>query len=64
MPTHDKVRGVYCKECNLRASLMASMRYEILSFIVVGTRARDHQSLKAAPDRLQSTTIATTLPQS
>ncbi|HYM36613.1 MAG TPA: replication initiator protein A, partial [Steroidobacteraceae bacterium] len=37
--------------------------YEILTYIGRGTSARDYQRLKAALDRLQSTTVATSLRQ-
>ena len=43
--------------------LMAATPYQILTFIGRGTGARDYQRLKAALDRLQSTTVATTLRQ-
>jgi len=37
--------------------------YEILSFVQRGTSARDYTRLKAALDRLQSTTVATSIRQ-
>lgn len=43
--------------------LMAATPYEILSFIGRGVSARDYRRLKAALDRLQSTTVATTIRQ-
>lgn len=43
--------------------LMAATPYEILSFTGRGTSGRDYDRLKAALDRLQSTTIATTIRQ-
>lgn len=43
--------------------LMTATPYEILTFIGRGTSARDYQRLKAALDRLQSTTVATSLRQ-
>jgi plasmid replication initiation protein len=43
--------------------LIAATPYEILTFIRRGTSARDYHRLKAALDRLQSTTVATTLRQ-
>lgn len=43
--------------------LIATTPYEILTFIGRGTGARDYRRLRAALDRLQSTTIATTLRQ-
>ena len=42
---------------------MAATPYEILTFIGRGTSVRDYHRLKAALDRLQSTTVATTLRQ-
>ena len=47
----------------LRSSrLMAATPYEILRFIGRGTSLRDYQRLKAALDRLQSTSVATSHP--
>lgn len=43
--------------------LMTATPYEILMFIGRGTSARDYERLKAALDRLQSTTVATSLRQ-
>lgn len=43
--------------------LMAATPYEILTFIGRGTGARDYDRLRAALDRLQSTTVATSLRQ-
>jgi plasmid replication initiation protein len=43
--------------------LMAATPYEILTFIGRGVSARDYERLKAALDRLQSTTVATTIRQ-
>lgn len=43
--------------------LMAATPYEILTFIGRGVSARDYHRLKAALDRLQSTTVATSLRQ-
>lgn len=42
---------------------MTATPYEILTFIGRGTSLRDYQRLKAALDRLQSTTVATSLRQ-
>jgi plasmid replication initiation protein len=42
---------------------MTATPYEILTFIRRGTSVRDYYRLKAALDRLQSTTVATTLRQ-
>jgi len=55
---------VEARDAGLRTSrLMAATPYEILTFIGRGVSARDYQRLKAALDRLQSTTIATTIRQ-
>ncbi|MFC3721769.1 MULTISPECIES: replication initiator protein A [Alphaproteobacteria] len=43
--------------------LMAATPYEILTFVGRGTSMRDYQRLKAALDRLQSTTISTSIRQ-
>jgi plasmid replication initiation protein len=43
--------------------LMVATPYEILGFVQRGTSARDYTRLKAALDRLQSTTIATSIRQ-
>ena len=43
--------------------LMATTPHEVLTFIGRGTSARDYDRLKAALDRLQSTTIATSIRQ-
>jgi plasmid replication initiation protein len=42
---------------------MAATPYEILTFVGRGTSVRDYQRLKAALDRLQSTTVATSIRQ-
>jgi plasmid replication initiation protein len=56
---------VEARDAGLRTSrLMAATPYEILTFIGRGTSTRDYQRLKAALDRLQSTTVATSLRQS
>jgi plasmid replication initiation protein len=55
---------VEARDSGLRTSrLMAATPYEILAFIGRGDSARDYHRLKAALDRLQSTTVATTLRQ-
>ena len=55
---------VEARDAGLRTSrLMAATPHEILSFIGRGTSARDYHRLKAALDRLQSTTVATSLRQ-
>lgn len=55
---------VAARDAGLRTSrLMAATPYEILTFIGRGVSARDYQRLKAALDRLQSTTVATTIRQ-
>jgi plasmid replication initiation protein len=43
--------------------LMAATPYEILRFVGRGTSLRDYQRLRAAFDRLQSTTVATSIRQ-
>jgi plasmid replication initiation protein len=49
-------------DAGLRPSrLMRATPYEILRFIGRGTSLRDYQRLKAALDRLQSTTVATSI---
>ena len=56
---------VEARDAGLRTSrLMAATPYEILTFIGRGTSARDYHRLKAALDRLQATTVATSLRQS
>lgn len=55
---------VEARDAGLRTSrLMAATPYEILTFVGRGTSLRDYQRLKAALDRLQSTTISTTIRQ-
>jgi len=55
---------VEARDAGLRTSrLMAAAPYEILTYIGRGDSVRDYHRLKAALDRLQSTTIATTLRQ-
>jgi plasmid replication initiation protein len=55
---------VEARDAGLRTSrLMAATPYEILTFVGRGDSARDYHRLKAALDRLQSTTVATTLRQ-
>jgi plasmid replication initiation protein len=55
---------VAARDVGLRTSrLMAATPYEILTFIGRGTSAHDYHRLKAALDRLQSTTVATSLRQ-
>ena len=55
---------VEARDKGLRTSrLMAAPPHEILTFIGRGTSVRDYQRLKSALDRLQSTTVATTLRQ-
>jgi plasmid replication initiation protein len=56
---------VEARDAGLRTSrLMAATPYEILNFIGRGVGLRDYQRLKAALDRLQSTTVATSIRQS
>jgi plasmid replication initiation protein len=53
---------VEARDAGLRTSrLMAATPYEILTFIGRGVSVRDYHRLKAALDRLQSTTIATSI---
>jgi plasmid replication initiation protein len=55
---------VEARDAGLRTSRrMAATPYEILRFIGRGTSARDYQRLRAALDRLQSTTVATSIRQ-
>lgn len=55
---------VQARDHGLRTSrLMAATPYEILTFVGRGTSARDYDRLKAGLDRLQATTIATTIRQ-
>ena len=53
---------VEARDAGIRTSrLMRATPYEILGFIGRGTSLRDYQRLKAALDRLQSTSIATSI---
>lgn len=55
---------VQARDDGLKTSrLMAATPYEILTFIGRATSARDYQRLKAALDRLQSTSVATSIRQ-
>jgi plasmid replication initiation protein len=55
---------VEARDAGIRTSrLMHATPYEILTFIGRGTSVRDYLRLKAALDRLQSTSIATTIRQ-
>jgi plasmid replication initiation protein len=55
---------VEARDAGLKTSrLMAATPYEILTFIGRGTSARDYDRLKAALDRLQSTTVMTSIRQ-
>ena len=55
---------VEARDLGLRPSrLMATTPYEILTFVGRGVSLRDYQRLKAALDRLQSTTVATSIRQ-
>lgn len=55
---------VEARDTGLRTSrLMAVTPYEILTYVGRGTSSRDYQRLKAALDRLQSTTISTSIRQ-
>jgi len=53
---------VEARDAGIRTSrLMQATPYEILTFIGRGTSLRDYQRLKAALDRLQSTSVATSI---
>jgi len=55
---------VEARDAGLRTSrFMAATPYEILRFVGRGTSLRDYQRLKAALDRLQSTTVSTSIRQ-
>ncbi|MBZ9937030.1 replication initiator protein A [Mesorhizobium sp. BR1-1-16] len=55
---------IEARDAGLRTSrLMAATPYEILNFIGRGVSLRDYQRLKAALDRLQSTTVSTSIRQ-
>jgi plasmid replication initiation protein len=55
---------VEARDSGLETSrLMAATPYEILTFVGRGTSARDYARLKAALDRLQSTSILTSIRQ-
>ncbi len=55
---------VEARDAGLKTSrLMAVTPYEILTFVGRGTGARDYDRLKAAFDRLQSTTVLTSIRQ-
>jgi plasmid replication initiation protein len=55
---------IEARDAGIRSSrLLAATPYEILRFIGRGTSLRDYQRLKAALDRLQSTSIATSIRQ-
>ena len=55
---------VHARDAGLKTSrLMAATPYEILTFVGRGVSARDYQRLKAGLDRLQSTTVATSIRQ-
>ncbi|WP_279483710.1 replication initiator protein A [Aureimonas sp. SK2] len=55
---------VEARDAGLRTSrLMAATPYDILNYVGRGTSLRDYQRLKAALDRLQSTTISTSIRQ-
>src|SRR5580698_7125149 len=55
---------VHARDAGLKTSrMMAATPYEILTFVGRGVSARDYQRLKNALDRLQSTTVATSIRQ-
>ena len=56
---------VEARDAGLKTSrLMAATPYEILTFVGRGTGARDYDRLKAGLDRLQSTSVLTSIRQS
>ena len=55
---------VEARDAGLKTSrLMAATPYEMLTFVGRGTSARDYDRLKAGLDRLQSTTVMTSIRQ-
>ena len=55
---------VEARDCGLQTSrLMAATPYQILTYVGRGTSMRNYQRLKAALDRLQSTTVSTSIRQ-
>src|SRR5437899_10855613 len=55
---------VEARDAGLKTSrLMVATPYEILTFVGRGTSVRDYDRLKAALDRLQSTTVVTSIRQ-
>ncbi|UYN94114.1 MAG: replication initiator protein A [Enhydrobacter sp.] len=55
---------IEARDAGLKTSrLMAATPYEILTFVGRGTSVRDYDRLKAALDRLQSTTVLTSIRQ-
>src|ERR1700704_4087644 len=55
---------VSARDAGLKTSrLMAATPFEILTFVGRGTSVRDYERLKAALDRLQSTTVMTSIRQ-
>src|SRR5947207_7336342 len=55
---------VEARDAGLKTSrLMGATPYEILTFVGRGTSARDYDRLKAGRDRLQSTTVLTSIRQ-
>src|SRR5260370_2164162 len=53
---------IEARDAGLKTSrLMAATPYEILTFVGRGTSARDYERLKAGSDRLQSTTVMTSV---
>ena len=55
---------VHARDAGLKTSrLIAATPYEILTFVGRGTSVRDYDRLKAALDRLQSTTVLTSIRQ-
>lgn len=57
-------RDCRSRDAGLKTSrLTAATPYEILTFVGRGTSVRDHDRLKAGLDRLQSTTVLTSIRQ-
>src|SRR6202051_362995 len=54
---------VEARDAGLKTSRLMATPYEILTFVGRGTSARDYDRLKAALDRLQATTVLTSIRQ-
>jgi plasmid replication initiation protein len=63
-PDLGRLADRHARDAELRTSrLMSSTPHEILTFVGRRASARDYQRLKAGLDRLQSTTVATSIRQ-